>query len=144
VTLRRQGRLRGCIGRIDAAEHSLADDVRHNARRAAFDDPRFEPLATHEWDGLRVEVSLLTPPEPLPVASERDALRLLRPGVDGVIFGYRHRRATLLPQVWDDLPDARDFLAALKYKAGFAADFWHREVALARYRAYKFTDDAGP
>jgi hypothetical protein len=141
VTLRWQGELRGCIGRLEAGAHSLEDDVRHNARRAAFEDPRFEPLAVHEWAALSVEVSLLTPPEPLPVASEDEALRRIRPGVDGIVLGFGRRQATFLPQVWEQLPDAREFLAALKRKAGLSADFWHRDVELARYRVRKFAED---
>jgi MEMO1 family protein len=141
VTLRRHGELRGCVGSIEAGEHSLEEDVRANARRAAFEDPRFAPLTAHEWQGLRVEVSLLTAPEPLAVRSEDEAVQVLRPGVDGVVLGFRAHRSTFLPQVWEQLDDARMFLAALKRKAGLAADFWHRDLELARYSVRKFTDD---
>jgi pyruvate formate lyase activating enzyme len=91
--------------------------VRRNARAAAFEDPRFAPLEAHEWAGLEVEVSLIVPPEPLPAADENEALRILRPG-DGLVLGYGKQQATFLPQVWEQLPDPRDFLAALKLKAG--------------------------
>ncbi len=140
VTLRgTDGRLRGCVGRIEAIR-ALGDDVRANARAAAFDDSRFEPLRAHEWPGLQVEVSLLDPAEPLHVRSEAEAVAALRPGIDGVIFEWRGARATLLPQVWQQLPHAGAFIAALKRKAGLAADFWSAEVRLSRYRVRSFVD----
>jgi AmmeMemoRadiSam system protein A len=133
------GRLRGCVGRLEATR-ALGDDVRANARAAAFDDGRFAPLRSHEWPGLRVEVSLLDPAEPLAARSEVEAVAELRPGIDGVIFEWRGVRATLLPQVWQQLPDAAGFIAALKRKAGLAADFWAADVRLSRYRVQRFVD----
>jgi AmmeMemoRadiSam system protein A len=137
VTLHRAGRLRGCVGSL-TAYRPLRDDVHANARAAAFSDPRFPPLARDELDAVELEVSLLSAPEPLPVASEEEALALLRPGVDGVILEYRDpedgdRRGTFLPQVWEQLPDPRDFLAHLKDKAGLPPNFWHPGIRLWRY-----------
>lgn len=141
VTLRRDGLLRGCIGRLEAGDHSLEEDVRRNARRAAFEDPRFAPLGAHEWSGLSIEVSLLGALEPLAVESESDARRLLRPREDGVVLDWRGRRATFLPQVWEQISDAGDFLAALKEKAGVPAGFWHAGMSLSRYRVARYVDD---
>jgi hypothetical protein len=101
-------------------------DVGENALAAAFRDHRFAPLTADEFATTRVEVSLLTPAEAFPVLDEADAIARLRPAVDGVVLGYRQRRATFLPQVWESLPDPRQFLAQLKLKAGLPADFWHR------------------
>jgi hypothetical protein len=137
VTLRHGGRLRGCIGRL-RAERPLHEDVRANARRAAFEDPRFAPLRAAEWAGLEVEVSLLDAPRPMTFDDEADALRSLRPGEDGVIFEWRGRAATFLPQVWEQLPEPAGFLGELKRKAGLRADFWDAEVRLSRYRVRKF------
>ncbi|MDZ7590217.1 MAG: AmmeMemoRadiSam system protein B [Rubrivivax sp.] len=133
------GRLRGCIGRLQAVR-PLVEDVHANARAAAFHDSRFMPLRTHEWPGLQVEVSVLGQAEPLSLSNEAEAWAALRPGVDGVILEWRHARATFLPQVWQQLPDAGEFLAALKHKAGLAADFWSTEVRLSRYRVRSFAD----
>lgn len=141
VTLHdREGELRGCVGRLEAVR-PLIDDVRANAVAAAFHDHRFPPLLASEWPGLRVEVSLLDAPQPMPVHSEADALAALRPGEDGVIFEWQGRRATFLPQVWEQLPDARGFMAALKRKAGLAPDFWAPDVKLSRYCVRKFEDE---
>ena len=61
-----------------------------------------------------------------------------RPGRDGLTLRWRGRSATFLPQVWEQLPAPRDFLAALKRKAGLPADFWAEDVLLERYPVRKF------
>ena len=137
-----EGQLRGCVGRLQATR-ALAEDVRANALAAAFADSRFEPLRVDEWPGLRVEVSLLDPPEPLDVRHEAEALAVLRPGIDGVIFEWRSARATLLPQVWAQCPEPAQFMTALKRKAGLPADFWAVDVRLSRYRVRCFSDHDG-
>ncbi len=139
VTLTQHGQLRGCIGSLEA-QRPLVIDVAENAIAAAFRDPRFPPLEKDELPRTRVEVSLLTAAEPFPVASEADALSRLRPGIDGLILSYGRRRATFLPQVWESLPEPRQFVAQLKLKAGLPADFWHEQIALARYGARKWKE----
>lgn len=142
VTLHdRHGDLRGCVGRLEASR-PLIDDVQANAVAAAFNDSRFPPLRADEWPGLRVEVSLLDAAQPMSFASEADALAQLRPGVDGVILECGGARATFLPQVWEQLPDARGFMSALKRKAGLPVDFWSSGVRLSRYRVRKFVEAA--
>ena len=140
VTLQHQGQLRGCIGRLEAGHRSLDEDVRHNAFQAAFEDPRFAPLTAAEWPGLSVEVSVLSPPVPFPVRDEADACARLQPGVDGLILAWRGRRATFLPQVWQQLPNPIDFLTALKRKAGLPDDFWADDLTLARYQVQAFEE----
>ena len=85
VTLTQQGRLRGCIGSLQA-HRALLEDVRQNAVAAAFRDPRFEPLIAEELGVTQVEVSLLSPHEPMIFSSEEEVLKQLRPGIDGVVF----------------------------------------------------------
>ena len=139
VTLTQQGELRGCIGTLEA-HRALREDVAENTLAAAFHDPRFPPLAAVELDCTRIEVSLLSPPAPLPVDGERELLARLQPGVDGVVLAWRGRRATFLPQVWDQLPDPPAFLGALKRKAGLAPDFWDEHVRIALYTVAKFRE----
>lgn len=142
VTLRLGGALRGCVGTLTAAR-PLGHDVRLQALCAAFRDTRFQPLRREEFEALEIEVSLLEPPLPLAVASEAEARAALRPGVDGVILEWRGQCATLLPQVWEQLPGPREFLAALKRKAGLPADFWANDLRLQRYRVRKFLEPVG-
>jgi len=139
VTLTCAGALRGCIGSL-VAERPLRADVENNALAAAFSDPRFAPLSAREYREIEVEVSLLSPMQPVMVESETQALTLLRPGVDGVLLEYGRRRGTFLPQVWEQLPEPRAFLAHLKQKAGLPADFWSDEVRLSRYTVSKWRE----
>ncbi len=140
VTLTRNGELRGCIGSLEA-RRSLEEDVVENARMAAFADPRFPPLSRSELDDTRIEVSVLSQAEPIACIDENDALDKLRPGIDGVILEYGRHRATFLPQVWQQLPKPRAFMAQLKRKAGLPADFWDDAVRLYRYTVEKYTED---
>jgi AmmeMemoRadiSam system protein B/AmmeMemoRadiSam system protein A len=139
VTLTQNGQLRGCIGSLEA-HRPLDRDVRANAVAAAFRDPRFPPLTLAELPRTRVEVSLLTAPQTMSFKDEADALRQLRPNVDGVIFIAGQRRSTFLPQVWEQLPQPRQFMAHLKQKAGLPADYWSSEVQLQRYEVQKWKE----
>lgn len=142
VTLTRRGQLRGCIGSLEA-RRPLLDDVKANAVAAALHDPRFAPLSLSELDTTDVEVSVLSAMQPLHFDSEADALAQLRPGVDGVVFECGRYRSTFLPQVWEQLPSARLFMAHLKQKAGLSPDFWAPGVRLQRYTVHKFKESEG-
>ena len=118
--------------------------MRANAVAAAFRDPRFAPLKVEELPRTRVEVSLLTTPQPMHFSDEADALRQLRPNIDGIIFsageGGKLGRSTFLPQVWEQLAEPRVFMAHLKQKAGLAADYWSSDVQLQRYEVQKWKE----
>jgi len=139
VTLTKNGELRGCIGSLDAAR-ALAEDVAQNALGAAFRDPRFAPLGAQEWPRCRVEVSLLSAPKPMRFTGEADLAAQLRAGEDGVILEADGKRATFLPQVWDDIRDARVFLAQLVRKAGLPADTPLSRCKVSRYRVVKWKE----
>lgn len=139
VTLTQNGDLRGCIGSLQA-HRSLLLDVKSNAVAAALYDPRFMPLTRDELHTTDIEISLLSPTQPLEFKNESDALSQLRPGVDGLIFEYAQHRSTFLPQVWTQLPQPHQFMAHLKLKSGLAADFWDKGVKLSRYTVTHFSD----
>ena len=140
VTLTQSGQLRGCIGSL-AAHRPLGEDVRANAVAAALRDPRFPALTHAELERTRVEVSVLSPMQPLTFSSEAQALAQLRPHVDGVVMEYGAHRGTFLPQVWEQLPTPKEFMAQLKRKAGLNADFWADGVRLQRYTVEKWKED---
>lgn len=139
VTLQKQGRLRGCIGSLEAYR-PLAEDVAANAVAAAFEDPRFPPLTAEEFPVVRIEVSVISSLQPMPVRDEQDALSRFRPCIDGVVLRFGMNRATFLPQVWEQLPEPAQFLAHLKVKAGLPADFWDPDLQLHRYTVSKYCE----
>jgi hypothetical protein len=133
VTLHRAGELRGCTGSLEP-DGPLVVGVARNAYRAAFEDPRFPPLAGWEIEGVEISVALLSPLEPIRAASEAELLRSLRPGIDGLVLRQGRRTATFLPAVWESLPEPREFLHALERKAGLEAGHWSRTLRFERYR----------
>ena len=143
VTLHLRGRLRGCIGSL-VARRPLVEDVRDNALAAAFHDFRFPPLTALEFSDIDISVSVLGAAESLSVDSEADAVQQLLPGLDGVILDFQGRRGTFLPQVWQQLPNAGEFLAQLKRKAGLPPDFWHPNIRLSRYRVQEYAEANPP
>jgi AmmeMemoRadiSam system protein A/AmmeMemoRadiSam system protein B len=141
VTLTKHGRLRGCIGSLNP-EKPLVECVRDNAINAAFSDPRFPPVSASELPELDIEVSVLSSPQPLLYKGSEDLLKKLRPGVDGVIIKQGYHQATFLPQVWEQLPQAQDFLSRLCEKAGLAPDAWMQEdMEVFTYRVQAFHEE---
>lgn len=126
VTLKKRGQLRGCIGCLGPIE-SVEKSIVSNAINAAFHDHRFSPLTLPELDEVEIDISILTPTVKLDFTDSSDLVKKLKPGVDGVILKAGGRRATFLPQVWEQLPTAEMFLAHLCRKAGLPQDYWERE-----------------
>ncbi len=139
VTLHRHGELRGCIGSLEA-HRPLIEDIAHNAYAAAFRDPRFAPLSAAEFADLDIHISVLGPAQTMQFRSEADLLGQLRPGVDGLILESAGDRGTFLPSVWDQLPEAGDFLHHLKRKAGIAVDAWPKDIRVWRYVTESFPE----
>ena len=136
VTLKRGGRLRGCIGTLEC-RRPLADEVARVAVSAAQEDPRFSPVAPSELDDLDVEVSVLGPLEPIdpcdPAAFEI--------GAHGLVVEQGRRRGLLLPQVATEWGwDRETFLAQTCIKAGLPPDAWQRGAAVSRFSADVFGD----
>jgi hypothetical protein len=139
VTLHDRGALRGCIGHLQAIQ-PLVLDVAENAFAAAFRDPRFPPLTEPELADLAIEISVLSPPEPLTFGSEEELLQMIEPGRDGLILEAGNARGTFLPTVWESLPQPRDFLRHLKQKAGLRPDYWSDDIRISRYRTESFSE----
>lgn len=139
ITLEKNKRLRGCIGHLEATQ-PLVRDIAENAVAAALEDPRFRAVTADELHTITLSISILTPSELMTFTSEEDLIRQLRPGVDGLIIGEGHRRATFLPSVWEELPDSREFLAHLKQKAGWPADYWSDKITARRYQSIHLSE----
>ena len=141
VTLNKNGRLRGCIGSLEA-RRPLVLDVQQNAVGAAIRDPRFPPVRPEEMDDLTIEISVLSLPEPIEYDSVEDLCSKLRPGVDGVVIERGWHRSTFLPQVWEKLTDERQFLQRLCLKAGLAPDAYASEdLDVYTYQVEKFEEE---
>jgi AmmeMemoRadiSam system protein B/AmmeMemoRadiSam system protein A len=140
VTLTENGELRGCIGYL-APQEALYQAVADNARNAATRDPRFQPVRPEEASKIKIEISVLTAPQPLSFSSPEDLLNKLEPGEDGVVLQIGPSQATYLPQVWEQLPDKVQFLNNLAQKAGCAPDDWRgRNVRVSIYHAEAFQE----
>jgi AmmeMemoRadiSam system protein A len=131
VTLNRHGRLRGCIGYLEAVTPVLAA-VQEMAVAAAFRDPRFPPLKEDELADLEVEISILSPMELIKDVEE------IQVGRHGLYMERGPCRGLLLPQVateygWDRLT----FLQQTCRKAGLPADAWQDPAT----RIYVFSAD---
>jgi AmmeMemoRadiSam system protein A len=119
VTLKKLGRLRGCMGTLDAAE-PLADAVWHAARVAATSDPRFPPVTLAELSEVTIEVSILSEPWPMKTIDD------LQIGTHGIIVRRGLQRGLFLPQVASEHRlDKHTFLSrCCAEKAGLTSDAW--------------------
>jgi AmmeMemoRadiSam system protein A len=118
VTLKRGGKLRGCIGRFEFSS-PLASAVKEMVLAAAFHDFRFPPIAKKELDDLELIISVLTEPKPL------ESLEDLVIGRDGLYLLHPRGRGVLLPVVaeehgWTPLEFARNTAR----KAGLSLEAW--------------------
>ncbi|MBU6400795.1 MAG: AmmeMemoRadiSam system protein A [Verrucomicrobia bacterium] len=134
VTLMDQGDLRGCVGTLEASEPLICNIARY-AFAAAFADSRFPTLTRFEFKGIEIHLSLLSGLEPITFGSETELLAQIRPGIDGLVLEQDTLRATLLPSVWNEIPDRTEFLRRLKQKAGLSPDHWSDRLRVRRYRA---------
>lgn len=137
VTLNSNGQLRGCIGSLEAYR-PLLDDLVANAKAAAFEDPRFYPLTLSELENVDVEVSLLSPSEPIAYENVEDLKSKVTPFEDGIILELGGRRATFLPQVWEQLPQFEEFFSHLCQKAGLGSECLQKHPLIRRYLVHKY------
>jgi AmmeMemoRadiSam system protein A len=141
VTLTKQGALRGCIGSL-SAKSPLAEDIRQHALDAALYDHRFHPVQPEEIQSIVIEVSVLGEPQAIPTSDPAMIPKLLRPGVDGVVILCGERRATFLPQVWEKIPTAEEFLSMLCQKASIPSNAWTRgDVEILVYQVESFHEE---
>jgi AmmeMemoRadiSam system protein A len=119
VTLHKLGRLRACMGVLEPQE-PLTQTVRHAAVCAALQDPRFRPVTLSELSDIRIEVSIMSQPQPLRELNE------LTLGRHGIIVGRGRSRGLFLPQVATEYGFSREeFLSrCCTEKAGLAPDAW--------------------
>ncbi len=133
--------LRGCIGFL-APIQPLVEAVIKSAVEAAFNDPRFPPLARNELSQVTFEVSILSAPEPIVVENRWDLPKKIIIGKHGLVVKKGFFQGTLLPQVpieycWDE----ETFLAETCIKAGLTPDCWlHEDTEVLAYEGRVFRE----
>ncbi|UCE81034.1 MAG: TIGR00296 family protein [Methanobacteriota archaeon] len=138
--------LRGCIGYPEPVV-PLIQALIDSAINAASRDPRFSPISEAELDRIRVEVSLLTPPEEISVSDVADLPKRIKVGEDGLIVQRDGARGLLLPQVavewgWD----SEEFLCQACMKAGVSPDAWlmpGTKISIFRAEVFSETEPQG-
>jgi AmmeMemoRadiSam system protein A len=132
VSLYAEDKLRGCIGTF-SSQQPLYLGVQQMAEAAATTDSRFPPLEKAELEGIRIEISVLTPRVRISGPGEIEI------GRHGIYMEKGFRKGTLLPQVavnqgWD----TEQFLGnCAMHKAGIGYDGW-KDADLYTYEALIF------
>jgi AmmeMemoRadiSam system protein A len=132
VTLHQHGRLRGCIGHVEANQ-PLAEVVSRCAAAACSADPRFAAVGASELKQVDIEVSVLGPL--VPVAAQEE----IEIGRHGLVVEQGRRRGLLLPQVATEWGwDVAAFVEQTCHKAGLPLDAWQRGARLWKFEAEVF------
>ena len=131
TSLYRHGDLRGCVGYV-LPVGSVYRAVAETARAAAFEDSRFYPIKLEEASDLQIELSILSPPQPI----DPEAIEI---GRHGLLISSPFRRGLLLPQVpveqhWD----RTTFLEQTCRKAGLPPDAWQNGATIEAFTAEVF------
>ena len=125
------GELRGCVGYV-LPVGSIYRAVGETARAAAFEDTRFYPVSFEEARRLQIELSILSPPQPIAADS-------IEVGRHGLLISMAGHRGLLLPQVpiehnWDRIT----FLQQTCRKAGLPVDAWQHGAKIEAFTAEVF------
>lgn len=127
VSLKEDGRLRGCIGTIQAVRGTLAEEIMYNAVSACSEDPRFSPVEDWEVERLTISVDVLGETEKVSSQEELDVTRY------GVIVTKGAKRGLLLPNL-EGVDTVEQQIAIAKQKAGIRA---HESVELERFEVIR-------
>ena len=124
-----------CIGDIFPRQ-PLYKSVIINAIRAAVNDKRFPRVTEAECNDIKIEISALTPPQPIASPGQ------IRIGVDGVVLNKNGQSAVFLPQVAPEQGwDVDQMLTRLSLKAGLPADAWKQGASFRVFQADVFGED---
>ena len=127
VSLKKDGRLRGCIGTFLPVQQNLAMEIWGNAISACSRDPRFDPVEEDELPDLVYSVDVLSAPEPISSPSELD------PKVYGVIVSCGSRRGLLLPDL-AGVDTVEEQISIARQTGGIRPD---EKISLQRFRVVR-------
>jgi len=134
VTLNKVGKLRGCIGYIQPIK-PLIEAVRDNAIAAAVEDNRFMPVTAEELKDIKIEISILTLPQP-------DTMENIIKNRAGVVLEQGNRGATYLPQVWEAVTNPDEFFGSLCLKADLGQDCYQdKKTKFSSYQVIVFSEN---
>ena len=134
VTLKKNGQLRGCIGNI-LPQDELGKAIGTVALQAALNDPRFRPVEANELKNLEIEISVLTPMQPI-----EDPKQIIV-GRDGVLLIKEGKSAVFLPQVAPENNWTRtEMLNHLCIKARLQEGCWEKNAKLEIFQADVFSE----
>lgn len=135
VTLKKGGRLRGCVGALEP-EKPIFEEVARLARMAASEDSRFLPVCVEELDKIKIEISILSPLEPIGSFQEIEV------GRHGVSVRWRDRSGVFLPEVAREMKwSAEQFVRACgREKAGLLEESAWSEAKLFRFTTEKIKE----
>lgn len=141
VTLRKLGKLRGCIGYARSAK-PLYETLINASKSAAFQDTRFMPLSKDEFDRIELEVSLLTEPTKIEDDSPTKILSNIKVGKDGILIKSSAFSGLFLPnQISEPAWSSEDFLKFACSKFGLREMAWQDpDSRLYKFRAQIFAD----
>lgn len=128
VSLKKKGRLRGCIGTFEPTRKDLAEEVIYNAISSCTRDPRFDPVREDELDSLDISVDVLTEPEPVPNQGYLDPSRY------GVIVKSGFRLGLLLPDL-EGVDTVEEQVSIARQKAGIGP---REPVELFRFEVKRY------
>ncbi|MHB1390357.1 MAG: AmmeMemoRadiSam system protein A [Thermoleophilia bacterium] len=131
VSIKKDGQLRGCIGTLAPVETDLGHEIQHNARSAAFGDPRFNSIAPDELSHLKISVDVLSAPVDVSDTGELDCAR------HGVIVSCDYRRGVLLPDL-EGVDSVEQQLAIACQKAGIGA---HEQFQIQSFTVDRYRED---
>jgi AmmeMemoRadiSam system protein A len=131
-----RGQLRGCVGYV-LPTSAVFRAVAETARAAAFSDNRFPPVTAEESPHLQIELSILSPPQPISAEG-------IEVGRHGLLITWHGHRGLLLPQVpveraWD----RTTFLEQTCRKAGLPPEAWKQGAAIEAFSAEVFGGSSG-
>lgn len=140
VTLTLDGKLKGCMGHIEA-ERPLTELLPALARSSAFNDLRFPPLVESQLSSLCIEISLLSEMQRLELNSQQELQAYLKHCSLGLVLSEGDRKAVFLPQVWQQLPTPKAFIDALKLKGGWDRDYWSANMKVEVFSVTHFSEE---
>jgi len=128
VSIKKQGKLRGCVGTFEPIRNNVAEEITINAISSATEDPRFIPITDSELDELEYGVDILTSPEPADSIDNLDSRKY------GVIVESGYRRGLLLPDL-EGVDTVDEQVRICRVKAGISAD---EPIKLYRFQVRRY------